>query len=439
MPIDLSKYKLENNLDKYKLAPEAPAKSPSLFDKVAGFAQGVQDKAVGFASRVAAPFTKVAVSGVRSLQAIPTMLKGPLHQQEAQQIMEKPLFGQQTLQGSTNLQNLGTAAEAGSFLAGSPGTVGLLQGGGGYLAESKNPTVLGTAGSAALGYLGGKILGKLGGKATEMATTPKTLTPELKASLEVTKPLLSNREQTAAIAQGKSKTTGPLGKVEIEPTLRDIKVAQDAAPFVNKSKTASENIKSLQNGVDSLTNKIRVGVENSKAIWNQNELKSQLSGIEKPITVKSDKTLNNQAENFRKAVLQLAEKADKKTSGLLDLRQSFDALVKKEFPNLYEKEMTPMRQYIKSVRDTLNGFTESKLPEGQLLDGTSFRDSLRQQSNLISAIDNIAEKSPRDGQNYITAWIKANPGKMVILKGIGLATGGYEVANVAKRIGIPIP
>jgi hypothetical protein len=140
------------------------------FDGLKSFGDMGSNIANGFA----APFLKMIGSGVRSIQSIPTLFKGgnPLsvkNQQAAEAIQEKPILGQKTLQGSTNAENLGSAAQVASLLV--PETslgpiaggaaAGLLQGGG---AAAENPDA--SAGDIAKGaVIGGATGGALGAAA----------------------------------------------------------------------------------------------------------------------------------------------------------------------------------------------------------------------------------------------------------------------------------
>lgn len=258
-----------------------------------------------------------------------------------------------------------------------------------------------------------EFLAKASEKAAERAVKKAS-----EEALEIIRPKLTPTEQAARFKQGDGSTSGVLKTARVTPNAKELEMADVTRGVVKKSNSPFDNITALKNEVKSSATKVRSGLEQSDAIWNQNELKGKLAQVEVPITVKSDRTLSNQAKNFDKAVLQLAEKANKKTVGLLDVRQNFDDLVAREFPNLYDKEMTPMRQYIRSVRQLLNDLVEAKIPDGQLPDGSSFKAELRRQHLMMEAIDNIAEKAPKEGENAIRAWIKKNPIQAGIIEGV---------------------
>lgn len=252
----------------------------------------------------------------------------------------------------------------------------------------------------------------------------------LQVALAETKPVLSAKEQTKAYAAGRGRLSGFSRKVDVAPTNRDMDVAEAAQGLIKKGDAAG-NISRLDKAVAESANKVRTGLERSQAIWNKNELKSTISQLDRGITVKSDATLNRTADNLQRAVLELAEKQDKKTIGILNLRQEFDRLINQEFPNLYDKDMTPMRLYVRKLRAALNDFAEAKIPNGQLPDGSFIKDELRRQHLLMTAIDNIAEKMPRVGTGALSRFSKKHP----VVSNIGKAVGYTALTAPAAAVG----
>lgn len=239
--------------------------------------------------------------------------------------------------------------------------------------------------------------GKLAGRGASVIE--KSLVQEsLDEILSIIKPTLTIKEKTKALVADRGLVTNKVlprkfENITLKPTPKEIEMANVVKDVVSKKNNPIDNISALKETSKELGQKIRTGLEQSDAIWNKNELKSELKKIEKPITVKSDATVNKMADNFTKAILQLADDANKKPIGILDIRQQFDELISVEFPNLYDKDMTPMRQFISKMRVTLNKFAESKLPEGQLADGTLMTQELRKQHLMLDASENIAEKT----------------------------------------------
>jgi len=110
----------------------------------------------------------------------------------------------------------------------------------------------------------------------------------------------------------------------------------------------------------------------------------------------------------------------------LKSRKEFDALVEKEFPTLYDRENAPMRSSVKAMRDALNNSIDANLPKG-----FGYKDSLRKQSLMYDAIDNIAGKSSEEtkttGIGRIGSAIKKHPVGTVV-------TGALTSEGIRKAV-----
>lgn len=119
----------------------------------------------GAAKSMAQPFVSAVGSGLRSLQATPQLFSGDFA--GAQQTMQTPILGEKTFAGMNNKELIGSAAKAGSFLAGAvPGGAvvqGLVGGGlfGGGEAAQHNASGNEIIGGAVLGAAGGAVAGKV--------------------------------------------------------------------------------------------------------------------------------------------------------------------------------------------------------------------------------------------------------------------------------------
>lgn len=245
----------------------------------------IKNPAVGLAS----PFLKVAGSGVRSLQSLPSLLRGNVAESDA--IRAKPIFGQKTLEGSSNLQNVGTALEAGSnlFGFGTAGSAtkgafvpavkagfkqGVTQGAGSYLANTENPTLTGTLGATAKGGILGaggagfaaKIQPVITGEQSLSSFAKSNLTPSgvkgqlqskvvngLKASYNDlftgTKSATKTFNKSARIGKDPSTLLAENGYV-VDTTKSNGRYAIDAQPTIQKIMT--EQVAPLEQTLDQL-------------------------------------------------------------------------------------------------------------------------------------------------------------------------------------------
>lgn len=179
--------------DKNVIPPPAP--SPTTVQRANNFVNNLSAHVGGgtanFLSGAIEPVNKLVASGARAIQATPDLLGGIINYAQGNKVaaqsgidaanktmatpVHNPITGgeQQTLAGSTALQNLGSGIQAASFLApetkfleGSPILTGVTTGGlqmGGSSLQDPNATAGGVLGNTGLGALTGGLLGA-GGK-----------------------------------------------------------------------------------------------------------------------------------------------------------------------------------------------------------------------------------------------------------------------------------
>lgn len=150
---------------------------------------------INIAKGIAEPALKGGATAVRTIQSTPDVVRGVFGNEEALQraneTMAKPLFGQKTLVGSSNLENTGTALNAASNLVGIKGELpaiinnqtskatltgglqGAIGGGGQYLINEQNPTFGGFAKATGQGAFTGGVTGYAATKAQPLFTSPK--------------------------------------------------------------------------------------------------------------------------------------------------------------------------------------------------------------------------------------------------------------------------
>lgn len=244
-------------------------------------------------------------------------------------------------------------------------------------------------------------------------------------ALDIVNPKLTAKETEQALAEGRGKGGGFFSKTKITPDKRTIEVAESVKGLVRKGASGAENISSVKNALSEEASKLKTQIEAVDHPYSFKELNSKLNSVEKPLTVKSDATLSRQFDLTKDAMMKIAEKNGGKISSLLDTRKEFDALIEKEFPNLYEKENAPMRNAVTSMRNAVNDFIEENLPKN-----VSFKNSLRKQSLYYDAIDNIAGKSVGEttstGAERLGKAIKKHP--------VGAAITGATAVEAGRKI-----
>ncbi len=284
---------------------------------------------------------------------------------------------------------------------------------------------------------------------------------------------LTVEEQQLAYKQGRTSITN--GKSSISSTPREIAMQNELQPLIDEGKiTANKdpltgNIKmedQIKNGqavsseIKSTADNLRSGLQQldaqdladgriqvdkngfaNKGVWTDSELVKKLYNTEDPLSIKSTDALTQNLDN---SIYKLLNDTPKTREGLLDLRQNFDALVRKDYPNLYDGNMTPTRIKIQNLRENLNDFTASQLPEGKLPNGSSYRGELMKQHNLINAQDELAQKFVREhpeGSTEMQKIVKAHPELARLIKrvgyGVAIATvlggSGYTIGKVFNK------
>lgn len=281
---------------------------------------------------------------------------------------------------------------------------------------------------------------KTGYDAFKEARGAKLAEQEANDVMEVVKPKLTPKLETEAKAAGRGTTQGGLfNRAAINPTESEKQMAQFAHEAgVSSNNTFDKNIQLMKDVQKQSAQDLRAGLKETKGTWNRNDVVGALNSVKSPLTIKSDATLTRLANNFKKAIVDISASINKSTEGLLDLRQGVDDLIDKEFPaNVYHKD-TPVGQYVRQVRQTLNKMIEDKLPEGKLPNGQSFRGELRRQSLLYDAIENVADKAPKEGESArpVIQKVKGFTKKHPIITG---AVSGSAAYGTAKKLGVPLP
>lgn len=293
-----------------------------------------------------------------------------------------------------------------------------------------------TIGNVVLGsVVGGATGGLVGAGGAKIAKTiiGKGTSELEKDALDIITPKLTDSEKETAVAAGRGKTSGIFNTVKIEPTKVDKDAAKVVSTIVEKGKTATENINAVRAGIADEANKLKAIIGQNNHPYTFKELNSTLTGIDKPISIKSDAILSRQFDLVRNAFMDIAKKNGGDISSLLDSRKEFDALVDKEFPNLYDRENAPMRNAITSMRSAVNDFIETNLPNN-----VKFKDSLRRQSLMYHAVDNIATNAKGEiGTNILTRFAKNNPKTATALATGAGVLGVESAANKVKDFFMP--
>ena len=373
---------------------------------------------------MAEPATKIVASNIRNLQSIPAALSGNFDQ--ANDITKQPLFGQPTLAGSSPAQNVGSALNAGSNLVGLGSTLpaitgneivaaglggfaqGTLSGEGQYLASNQRPSLKTSEGQK--GALTSGIAGGLTGLAVGAgsAAIKPFMTGEVPA-LDLIKNKQNEilNEKTWQMVKdpkleaniNKSTLTGTVASVE-PTTPHDNQLIEAAKPYVTDDPIQTKA--NLQNGVATESQALESELKGKGGTWSQKTLQGILNDTKVPLKIRSPEGMVV-VKNVNNYVMELANdpSVSRDASGGLTMSKLFRRGITTEYgENIWNKD-TPDAQYIRNVNRQLNGLTESRLPDGNLSDGTPYTKAMQKISLLSEARDNV--EIPKEGTQKLNA------------------------------------
>lgn len=251
---------------------------------------------------------------------------------------------------------------------------------------------------------------------------------------ETVSPKMTPKVATEAFGRGQGTKSGILGRISIQPSPATIRIAdaiREHVPDFNPRATLVENIATTKQAVSNLAQDLEQKVVESgqNRIYPFRELEAQMNAADEPISLKGT-PFEKQVGPIKAAALQIAKQEGGTIADLFNARKAFDELVDRTYPNLYTQENAPMRAAIKSIRDAMTNFTEAHLPAD-----VGLRASYRAQSNLIRAIENMAEKAASGpekelGGNAIQRFRSNHP---LVSKGIEVGLTGLGAGEAIKH------
>jgi hypothetical protein len=253
--------------------------------------------------------------------------------------------------------------------------------------------------------------------------------------VEIVRPELNQAERAAALSSGQGKIKGVFRTTVIEPSKRDIEIANAAKGVVDPRKSLVENIQRSNKAIEILAKRTEEGLIKNNSIFNVGEFSNALKAAKENSRVLfgSEKTLENTYDAVMAEMVKHLNKYPKTISGALKARKDFDAVIKQKFPKLLSSQAGDdiRRNAVLDVRRTVNEFIADKLPEGN-----QFKNYLKRQNLLYDAIENMSKKGAKQvGTNPVSRvakrFVNSPVGKVV---GYTALSGGGVYAG-AKLLG----
>lgn len=243
-------------------------------------------------------------------------------------------------------------------------------------------------------------------------------------------------EQVARTSQ-----KGILASKEIAPTPQQVAVAEEVAKLpVSKKNTIQENFNVIQKANLQEAKTLKGALAKNEVIFPRKEFNAALEGA---ITrLRENPSLVGDAAKQSIKIIDLMKKAaanSKSTgSGLLAARKKFDREVAKFKPKSFEPATeNAFSTALREVRQTTNDFIDARATS------VGVKESLKKQSNLFRAMDDIVPKAAVEAKNAFSRLIQ-NALNVVPLRnelarvgGLGLGIAGFgSIAFFAKPFAI---
>lgn len=279
----------------------------------------------------------------------------------------------------------------------------------------------GITGGLAGGAIGGAIGGIAGGVAGREV---RKMNRQEKFALDLVSPKQTAKTKAEALAEGRVTEPGLLGKSRITASKKDVQIADAIKDYVSTKKSEIQNIESIRRGLDTIDDQVTGYVTKNKVPFNTNQLRSQIDSGKNDLRLiftsddAAEKTYDAVADEFMKAV------QNKDTAGLLRARKDFDRIPAiKKLLDTDRLGENAKKEIVLAVRRSANEYVANQLPQGN-----RYRDLLMQESRMIEAIKNIAEKNISTiDKNKIQMLIAKSPSLKYVL---GLTGAGVVGAGI---------
>jgi hypothetical protein len=258
----------------------------------------------------------------------------------------------------------------------------------------------------------------------------------LDETIKIISPKVTTKRAEQAITKGNVVESGLLRTRSIVPDRKLREVAEDVNEFVKKGDSPIKNRTSIGNAIQEVEEGIQNQVITDNKAVDKEALKSVLeaSKEQSKVVFAGDTALENNYNAVIDEFIRIFDTQSSDVEGVLAARREFDKVIKKKFPNIFDKFDSDVirTNAVKDVRQAGNNFVASQLDEGD-----EFLEALGKQTNMFRAIDNIAETSaPTINTNAITRAV--DKFKKIPVSTSILAAGGLSVGALTGILTSPI-
>lgn len=245
---------------------------------------------------------------------------------------------------------------------------------------------------------------------------------------DLVRPVATKSVKESQVARTTETGTGLFKRSIIEPTTQELaaeKAVLAKVSGVSAEKTFQQNYNVIRTANTEEAIRLSDTIAKNDFVIPKKEVKSRL--LEASKTLKESPTITGDAERTAQKLLskanQLVDDNSGTGSGILKARKQYDAWVQSQKPNAFDaKSENAFTLANREVRKVFNTLLDEKAPNLKV------KDSLREQSALFTALENVTPKAAEEANTAIGRLLQ-NAAKV-------LGTKNKIVQGVAAAVGI---
>lgn len=266
------------------------------------------------------------------------------------------------------------------------------------------------------------------GTAIEDSAAAQMKAQQAEFARELTRPERTATVKKAEVGRTTETGIGPFKKSVVEPTPLEARMADEVSKIegVSKSNTVQQNYNVVKDYVEGEASILQSELKANDFNYPKKELKARLN--ESKTTLMENPSLVGDNEKIADKLLNkfysMLDESSGKGSDLLQLRKDFDSWVSNQKgSNIFDpKTESAYSATLREIRQTINNFLDEKSPTVKV------KESLRKQSALYSALDNMEVKAAKEADSAI--------GRTFQKVASALGTKSKAVQAIAAVVGI---
>lgn len=218
---------------------------------------------------------------------------------------------------------------------------------------------------------------------------------------DLVRPVQTKRVKESQVARTTEKGSGPFKRSEIAPSTQELQLeeAVKTVDGVSETQTHQQNFNVIQKATQDEALALEKQLADNDFIFPKKELNARLDDIKTELADNPSLVGSNErvAEKLINGFNKLFDKTPAKGSALLKLRKDYDKWVSKQKgSNIFDPKTENAFSVVnREIRQGINNFLEEKAIN------VSVKDSLRKQSSLYRAMDNIKPKAAIEADTAI--------------------------------------